>query len=435
MKRLFKHKAARRSTTTSLEGSTNIPTSGFTFINNSQGASASIIELSNALDDVLGDIEFEGEASDFAKAEIGRLDSEASKYSNSRFLAGVEHPIWSCRSEHRPILIAAAKCSAAIYQPKDPWILEDDVFKYERLRYIEPTRLGTVKATAFYEARQLNPMDSQQRGIFIVAIRGSATKVDHMVNLNNEATEIEDFIPLEMLKESSERFVLPQVHSGFLMAAKALAPHVAQQLEKCTSDNGPKEILFTGHSAGAAVSSLLFYHFLSTASSKHSSLALKCITFGSPPFCNTEFASLTNQTQIKTEDRHLHLNFLNEFDVVPRLDKLYVLSLVDLYRSKFGLPPENTDNDIHDSVPHGYESSDKIGASKTWPLHAPVFVHPGNTILLSLEDAAKDKSGALRLRATQVNHPTLGSLLFCRIAAHKIAVYLANIQELCARDS
>lgn len=37
-------------------------------------------------------------------------------------------------------------------------------------------------------------MDSQQRGIFIVAIRGSATKVDHMVNLNNEATEIEDFI-------------------------------------------------------------------------------------------------------------------------------------------------------------------------------------------------------------------------------------------------
>ena len=238
------------------------------------------------------------------------------------------------------------------------------------------------------------------------------------------------------------------------MAAKALAPHVAQQLEKCTSDNGPKEILFTGHSAGAAVSSLLFYHFLSTASSKRecfqlptddqltdlhipadSSLALKCITFGSPPFCNTEFTSLTNQTQIKTENCHLHLNFLNEFDVVPRLDKLYVLSLVDLYRSRFGLPPDNTDNDTHDSVPHGYESSDRIGASKTWPLHAPVFVHPGNTILLSLEDAAKDKSGALKLRATQVDHPTLGSLLFCRTAAHKIAVYLANIQELCARDS
>lgn len=166
-----------------------------------------------------------------------------------------------------------------------------------------------------------------------------------------------------------------------------------------------------------------------------SSLALKCITFGSPPFCNTEFASLTNQTQIKTKNCHLHLNFLNEIDVVPRLDKSYVLSLVDLYRSKFGLPPENTDNDIHGSVPHGYESSDKIGASKTWPLHAPVFVHPGNTILLSLEDAANDKSEVLKLRATQVNHPTLGSLLFCRIAAHKIAVYLANIQELCARDS
>lgn len=37
-------------------------------------------------------------------------------------------------------------------------------------------------------------MDSQQRGIFIVAIRGSSTKVDYIVNLDNAATEIEDFI-------------------------------------------------------------------------------------------------------------------------------------------------------------------------------------------------------------------------------------------------
>lgn len=65
MKRLFKHKAARHSTTTSLEASTSVPASGFTFVNNSQGASASIVELSNALDDVLGDIEFEGSLGPF----------------------------------------------------------------------------------------------------------------------------------------------------------------------------------------------------------------------------------------------------------------------------------------------------------------------------------------------------------------------------------
>ncbi|KAI4261389.1 MAG: hypothetical protein L6R42_003412 [Xanthoria sp. 1 TBL-2021] len=194
MKRFFKHKAARHSTTTSLEAATSVPASGFAFVNNLQGASASIVELSNALDDVLGDVEFEGEASDFAKAEIGLLDHEASKYSNSRFTAGVEYPIWSCRSEDTPMLLAAAKCSAAIYQPQIPSILKDDAFKYERLRYVEPTRPGTVKATEFYEAQQLNPTDSQRRGIFIVAIRGSASKVDHMVNLNNGAMEVGDYI-------------------------------------------------------------------------------------------------------------------------------------------------------------------------------------------------------------------------------------------------
>lgn len=121
--------------------------------------------------------------------------------------------------------------------------------------------------------------------------------------------------------------------------------------------------------------------------------------------------------------------------MVPRLDKLYVLSLVDLYRSRFGLPPVNSEDGINASVPHEHESSEEIGASKVWPLRAPVFVHPGDTILLSLDDAAKDQNGALELRATQVDRDMLGSLLFCRIAAHKVAVYLANMEELCARDS
>lgn len=60
MQRFFKHKVARHSTTTSLGAAASVPDSGFAFVNNSQGASASIVELAHALDDVLGDIEFEG---------------------------------------------------------------------------------------------------------------------------------------------------------------------------------------------------------------------------------------------------------------------------------------------------------------------------------------------------------------------------------------
>lgn len=82
------------------------------------------------------------------------------------------------------------------------------------------------------------------------------------------ATDDEITQPLATLQELSGRSVLPQAHSGFLIGAKALAQHVADQLEKCMRNNGPNDVLFTGHSAGAAVSSLLFHHFLSSASSK-----------------------------------------------------------------------------------------------------------------------------------------------------------------------
>ena len=60
MKSLLKNAFARSSTTASLDVSSNVPDSGFAFISNSKGASASIVELSDALDDVLGDIELEG---------------------------------------------------------------------------------------------------------------------------------------------------------------------------------------------------------------------------------------------------------------------------------------------------------------------------------------------------------------------------------------
>ncbi|KAI4139913.1 MAG: hypothetical protein L6R39_006051 [Caloplaca ligustica] len=139
--------------------------------------------------------------------------------------------------------------------------------------------------------------------------------------------------------------------------------------------------------------------------------------------------------RLESANCHLHLNFLNEFDVVPRLDRLYVLSLVDLYRSRFALPPVDSDNYFKNLVPREPTLLDRKGAAKIWPLHAAVYVHPGDTILLSLDEAVKNKDGAAQLRATRIDHVTLGSLLFCQIAAHKVAIYLVNMEELCAQDS
>jgi len=53
-------------------------------------------------------------------------------------------------------------------------------------------------------------------------------------------------------------------HAGFLYGAKALAPKLQQQMAQYISDasHSIDNVIFTGHSAGAAVASLLFLHFL-----------------------------------------------------------------------------------------------------------------------------------------------------------------------------
>ena len=161
------------------------------------------------------------------------------------------------------------------------------------------------------------------------------------------------------------------------------------------------------------------------------SLIFNCITFGSPPLCNSDFASLVSQFRLKNENCHLHVNFLNEFDLVPRLDRSYVLSLIDLYRSRFSLPPIKSDGSTDSSLASTALTM-VANAPDAWPLPAPVFVHPGDTVLLSHDEEMDHEDETIHLRATHIDSDALGSLLFCRVAAHKVAVYLANMEALCA---
>ena len=67
MKSLFKpvkkQPVVRASTVSTLEASTSVPDSGLAFVNNSQGVSAAIVELSELLDDVFKDIKYDGKSS------------------------------------------------------------------------------------------------------------------------------------------------------------------------------------------------------------------------------------------------------------------------------------------------------------------------------------------------------------------------------------
>jgi hypothetical protein len=54
-------------------------------------------------------------------------------------------------------------------------------------------------------------------------------------------------------------------HAGLLHSAEALAPLVSKRIGALIWRYGIKHVLFTGHSAGGAVSSLLFAKYMSLA--------------------------------------------------------------------------------------------------------------------------------------------------------------------------
>jgi hypothetical protein len=59
--------------------------------------------------------------------------------------------------------------------------------------------------------------------------------------------------------------VKAHAHSGFLQSAEALLPQISARLSRLVEEFGAKQVLFTGHSAGGAVASLLCSHFLCKA--------------------------------------------------------------------------------------------------------------------------------------------------------------------------
>ena len=83
-----------------------------------------------------------------------------------------------------------------------------------------------------------------------------------------------------------------------------------------------EKLIFTGHSMGAAVSSLVALRLLETLAAvpghgKISRDRVKCITFAIAPFANLELAGYVNSRY-----RHLFHNLVSENDLVPRSHNL-----------------------------------------------------------------------------------------------------------------
>ncbi|KAL1986130.1 hypothetical protein VTN96DRAFT_6782 [Rasamsonia emersonii] len=172
------------------------------------------------------------------------------------------------------------------------------------------------------------PLDDMNTIVF--AIRGTQSFRDWTVNVRTDPKSPEGFLDDEG----------NLCHAGFLSVARRMVRPVARRLQELLRENPNRascSLLITGHSAGGAVASLLYCHMLSLSQTVESELThlrgffkrVHCVTFGAPPVSLLPLETPRSPAYRKS----CFFSFINEGDPVPRADRAYVLSLLELYAS------------------------------------------------------------------------------------------------------
>ncbi|KAF4472687.1 alpha beta-hydrolase [Fusarium albosuccineum] len=412
---------------------------------NSRGASVAAVELSGALNQALAEIDLDGNLNVKFQQLIQQLDQTASKYRNSKVSDDGSATDWNCPQAEAQLVSAAWKCARATYDLES--IVADTAYcTFRKDHVLHHSRTGIVKAliSIIVEPVDKPGTESDSLPVLVIAIRGSASKMDHIVNANSRPKATESFIQHPNFLKQPKL----QAHSGFLNSSWALAKIVSERIEAYvagteTQSERKPHVLFTGHSAGGAVASLFYLHYISNPNFSESA-RFSCVTFGAPP-CVTAPVDLS---LYQPGGPTLCLNIINEFDVVSRADKPYILSLVDLVRAKVDLPPEasgsaTSENTIRApnkaKLEHELESFPSIDTflsdsdesfvlrnSDFWGLPRPFYHHVGSRVILMM----RLDEGKLGLRVVEVPLSEFRKLLFCRIAVHFKARYGERVEML-----
>lgn len=223
------------------------------------------------------------------------------------------------------------------------------------------------------------------------------------------------------------------------------------------SDPLISQIIFTGHSAGGAVSSLLylnmlyhtpeeceytkFHETMYVPKKKNridddavSGMKFALATFGSPPATSI---SLTEQVR-KHPRSSFAVAFANEHDLVTRSDSSYISSIIDLYRSRYGLPSAATDGQT--TSPSPAPMLEKATATHgMWTLPPPAYYLVGEIIILRKQmsfstvvpdDASDAPTISASLEAIKLSPEIFSQVLFCEVSAHKRRFYLERMGML-----
>lgn len=134
---------------------------------------------------------------------------------------------------------------------------------------------------------------------------------------------------------------------------------------------------------------------------------------------------------------------------MTRVDQSYVRSLVDLYRSIYGLPPIQEAISQSETLSTGKvnstsnSKSDEANMSahesgRAWIFPPPHFQHIGEMVVLQLERVAQNQpverapefKDQVALTAWKVPQQDFIKLLFCRVAVHSRKPYQERIDMI-----
>ncbi|SPQ20772.1 49df7fc9-f316-4213-be5e-f303876c423e [Thermothielavioides terrestris] len=321
------------------------------------------------------------------------------------------------------IVSAAWKCALSTYDIDAAVRLPTSPFcNFEHDYIVSPSVGGRTKAVVSTIVTPAADMENEFLPALVIAVRGSASKVDHMVNANSRARTAFEYDGRSI-----------DAHSGFMNSAEALEDVFAERIRLYVQRRRSNaHIIFTGHSAGGAVATLLFLRRL-LGSGSAPDARLSCITFGAPPVVSQ---ALNFEELAPRRPLGLCLNIINEFDVVSRADRPYILSLVNMMRSLYGQPaiPDDVDitRDADDSPRSGAANAQQTsGSENIWPLPPPMYHHVGSRVLLLTR---LDDDGRVCLKACEVPKDVFQQLLFCRVEVHRRACYSDRMQRLEKRE-
>ncbi|RKL35027.1 hypothetical protein BFJ72_g9026 [Fusarium proliferatum] len=328
--------------------------------NNTGGASVAAYELSSALTDTLSEINLNGSLKEQLRQLLERLDQEAAKYTNSK-VNDDESIEWNPSQSEVQLISAAWKCARGTYDLEGT-MADTSYCTFRRDQVVDSSFAGTVKliTSTVIEAKAGSPT-TDSSPVLVLAIRGSASKMDHIVNANAQPRTTEN---------QSARF--------------------------------------------------------------------SCVTFGAPP-CLTQHV---DPGIFQPSSGTVCVNVINEFDVVTRADKPYILSLVDVARAMLDLPPKaaisehETSKEIVSAALETTRDENRrlsddsedfpLKEPKFWRFPQPFYHHVGPRVIL----LTRFVDNQMNLKAVEISSSEFQKLLFCRVAVHGKRFYDERIDAL-----